>query len=253
MRTCRLRLLPRPITIGDLTASGALLEVLDADGDHRYTLNPDTVRMPRAETTAQTRDRLVQAGRLAFEAKGFNAVTVEEIAADAGYTRGAFYQHFRDKAALFWEVCQRQNEKMHAELVGSLDEVAPDEASAVAQEWFDRFLTRQPLSRALAEVVTSATLSDENRKHVADLLSRQRMAISGMLTAIGGARTEEFPIPIEHFAALALAISTGISQQHEVDPKAVPASLFGLGQLLLWHGALAGATKSPSSPQSSEI
>lgn len=245
-----LGLLPRLITIGDLTASSlAFEEILGPNGDHRYTLNPDTMRMPRAETTAQTRDRLVQAGRLAFEAKGFNAVTVEEIAADAGYTRGAFYQHFRDKAALFWEVCRRQSEEMHAELAGSL-KVASDDAPAVAQEWFDRFLTRQPLARAFAEVVTSATLTDENRKRVADLLRQQRMAISEMMTAIGGARTRELPIPIEHFAALALAISTGISQQHEVDPKAVPASLFGLGQLLLWHGALAEATKGLSAQPS---
>ncbi|WP_153771198.1 TetR/AcrR family transcriptional regulator [Labrenzia sp. CE80] len=49
----------------------------------------------------QTRARIVEEARMLFNIHGFNGVTIEMIMAEAGLTRGGFYNHFKNKEALF--------------------------------------------------------------------------------------------------------------------------------------------------------
>jgi AcrR family transcriptional regulator len=55
----------------------------------------------QAERRAATSSALRTAARKLFARNGFDAVSVDDIAADAGVTRGAFYHHFDSKEALF--------------------------------------------------------------------------------------------------------------------------------------------------------
>ncbi|MFZ0529735.1 MAG: TetR/AcrR family transcriptional regulator [Propionicimonas sp.] len=45
----------------------------------------------------ETRDLIIESATKLFRARGFQAVTVERIASEAGISRGTFYLHFRDK------------------------------------------------------------------------------------------------------------------------------------------------------------
>src|SRR6185503_17372173 len=60
----------------------------------------------QAERRAATRAALVAAGRDLFGARGYDAVSSEEIVAAAGVTRGALYHHFDGKAGLFAAAAQ---------------------------------------------------------------------------------------------------------------------------------------------------
>jgi AcrR family transcriptional regulator len=51
--------------------------------------------------TAATRRRLLAAAETIFARDGFEAARLEDIAALAGYTRGAFYANFEDKGDIF--------------------------------------------------------------------------------------------------------------------------------------------------------
>ena len=53
------------------------------------------------ERTEQTRSRLLAAGRSLFARDGFEGAKLEEIASEAGYTRGALYANFESKEDLF--------------------------------------------------------------------------------------------------------------------------------------------------------
>jgi AcrR family transcriptional regulator len=50
----------------------------------------------RKESAAETREALIEAGVAAFRAEGLDA-SLDGICARAGYTRGAFYVHFKDR------------------------------------------------------------------------------------------------------------------------------------------------------------
>lgn len=51
----------------------------------------------------QVRQRIVRSARKLFNCNGYEAVSIDEVMADAGLTRGAFYFHFKSKAELYRE------------------------------------------------------------------------------------------------------------------------------------------------------
>ena len=60
--------------------------------------------MPYApEHKEQTRARIVECARRMFNRNGFEAVSIDQIMASAGLTRGGFYHHFANKEELYSE------------------------------------------------------------------------------------------------------------------------------------------------------
>jgi TetR/AcrR family transcriptional regulator, transcriptional repressor of aconitase len=73
-------------------------------------------RRTRAEQQAETRARLLEAGAEAFAAHGFEGASIDHITELAGYTRGAFYSNFADKAELLLELSATRMEAFAAAL-----------------------------------------------------------------------------------------------------------------------------------------
>jgi AcrR family transcriptional regulator len=61
----------------------------------------------RAAQKEETREALVRAGMELFAAEGLDGPSLDAICARAGYTRGAFYVHFRDRDDLLVAVMDR--------------------------------------------------------------------------------------------------------------------------------------------------
>ncbi|GAA3035880.1 transcriptional regulator, TetR family [Actinokineospora globicatena] len=68
--------------------------------------------LSRAEIQEINRDRVLDAARGEFLARGYRDAKVDEIAARAGLTRGAVYSNFPGKRALYLEVLAKQAEKL---------------------------------------------------------------------------------------------------------------------------------------------
>jgi AcrR family transcriptional regulator len=60
----------------------------------------------RAEAKQETREALIAAALAEFAEHGLDAPSLDAICARAGYTRGAFYVHFRDRADLMVAVVE---------------------------------------------------------------------------------------------------------------------------------------------------
>lgn len=77
---------------------------------------------PRQARARATRLELVNAAREIFARDGFEQARLEDIAAAAGKTRGAFYAHFRDKEDVFFAIfeddLQRDKKRIRAALQG---------------------------------------------------------------------------------------------------------------------------------------
>jgi len=58
----------------------------------------------KKEQAERTRENILKAGLKVFSEKGFAASRLEDIAREAGVTRGAIYWHFHDKLELFCEL-----------------------------------------------------------------------------------------------------------------------------------------------------
>ncbi len=75
------------------------------------------------ERAEQTRERIVDAAEQVFYRRGVARATLEEIAREAGVTRGAVYWHFADKVEVFGAVEDRARqpyEQMRAALRSSV-------------------------------------------------------------------------------------------------------------------------------------
>lgn len=80
-------------------------------------------RLTRVERRERTREDLIGAAERLFTARGFHATTVDEIALEAGYTKGAVYSNFASKEDLFFAVYERRAERAKAEAEKVIREV----------------------------------------------------------------------------------------------------------------------------------
>jgi AcrR family transcriptional regulator len=95
------------------------------------------IRLTRAESHAQTRERLLVAARQVFARHGFGGASVDMIAAEAGYSKGAIYSNFETKEAILFELLERYAEKQIADFkaIMKLDPQATRDAVNI---WLDK-------------------------------------------------------------------------------------------------------------------
>jgi AcrR family transcriptional regulator len=77
--------------------------------------------------SAETRGKLVTAGRRAFGAMGYADASMDDFTAAAGLTRGALYHHFGDKKGLF--------EAVVTEIDGEMTERLKQRAAKAPSRW----------------------------------------------------------------------------------------------------------------------
>src|SRR6202789_176035 len=70
----------------------------------------------QAARTAATRRKLLLAAEQTFARDGYEAARLEDIAARAGYTRGAFYANFASKEDIFFALLEQTVERRIAEV-----------------------------------------------------------------------------------------------------------------------------------------
>lgn len=73
-------------------------------------------------TSLQRREQLIQVGRSLFASKGFEAVSVEEIAASAKVSKPIVYEHFGGKEGLYAVVVDREMRALTSALTSALTE-----------------------------------------------------------------------------------------------------------------------------------
>jgi AcrR family transcriptional regulator len=100
-------------------------------------MSPSTTRAParprrstQAERSAQTRGALLESAARGLSRYGYGNLVLEQVAAEAGYTRGALYHQFRGKEDLVLAVVKWVDESWRRE-VGELVDEQPDPAAAL--------------------------------------------------------------------------------------------------------------------------
>ena len=87
-------------------------------------------------TSYQRREQLIEIGRSLFASKGFEAVSVEEIAATAKVSKPIVYEHFGGKEGLYAVVVDREMRALTDTLVNALsDPQAHPRQSWNARRW----------------------------------------------------------------------------------------------------------------------
>lgn len=96
-------------------------------------MTPAAAKRPRstqAERSARSRSALLESAARGLSRHGYANLVLEEVARDAGYTRGALYHQFKGKEDLALAVLEWVDETWWPE-VGALPEGQPDAAAGL--------------------------------------------------------------------------------------------------------------------------
>ncbi len=107
--------------------------------------------MQRHLAKRRTREALLNAGLAEFAARGFDIPSLDGICARAGYTRGAFYVHFRDRDDLLVAVAERALKRFLDALI------------ATGNQAYDLRRTVDQFMGGVAAAVATATRSRRRR------------------------------------------------------------------------------------------
>src|ERR1043165_3499534 len=79
---------------------------------------PKRQRLSREEQKAERTQQLLDAARVMFMQKGYEAVTIDHVAEHAGYSRMPVYTLFGDKQNLFFELWRTATGELTTALIG---------------------------------------------------------------------------------------------------------------------------------------
>ncbi|MBT8485835.1 MAG: TetR/AcrR family transcriptional regulator [Phycisphaerales bacterium] len=154
-----------------------------------------------AEAKQRTRERLLEAGRSLFSARGVDGTTARELAAAAGVAAGTIFNYFPSKEALAAEIVAEATEGARETLVARL---RSRPAGSLAETLFGliaaelRALDRY--RRFAAEVIASGTNADAMR--------RAHLATMADMLATHGHADEATPVGTELYWTLYVGVLT---------------------------------------------
>jgi AcrR family transcriptional regulator len=180
-------------------------------------------RLTREESRDLTRQRLLEAAAVIIARKGLSGASVEDIAAHAGYTRGAFHSNFRSKADLFIELLKRDHRDVQQELQRILGAGLSREDMQRQLQMFYGQLYRGSISYVLwAEARLQALRDARFRARLSALLLEKRDMIAYFITQFGKVLETEAPAPAGDLAFATMALIDGMRFYNACMPGELP-------------------------------
>ena len=196
-------------------------------------------RPTRIERSVQTRAALLRSASRTICELGMQGASIDRIAAEAGYTKGAFYVHFASKEDLFLAMLDEHFAAELARLDAMLAGVGdPAQEARRAAEDFLQHVDADPQWRRLyQEFATHAARHDAFR---AELAARQR-ALRERMASIFERWAADFgvtpPVPPADVAAMTFFMADGFLLDQIIDPELDPR-LYGRMFEVFMHGLI---------------
>jgi AcrR family transcriptional regulator len=206
-------------------------------------------RLTQAERRDETRDQLIAAAARVFSRRGFHGTSLEAIAEEAGFSRGAVYYNFADKEELFLELLDRRCAERAQDLRGVFAEVdegdvdaTARQAGVAAQHALDA-MTGDPEWRALyLEFLAHAARDPAFRRRFGRRTQEMRSALEEVVVQRTGPFADALDMEPEQLAVVIDALGTGLWASHMLHgARAVPPDLFSKALALVVEGIAARA------------
>lgn len=210
-------------------------------------------RLSRAEQNDRNRGLLLDAARSIFLAQGYHGATVDKIADEAGFSKGAVYSQFGNKADMFLALLDqsiderlRDNAERAQQLSGEHDLVA------LVQQFAARQSADREWGLLLIEFRAHASRDPELNSRYAAAHERTIRGLAAILTGLYERAGLEPPLPAADLAQLLLALSAGMQLEQAAIPGAMEAPVRDkvLTRIMAAPGAREhGSLRSPTSPE----
>jgi AcrR family transcriptional regulator len=185
-------------------------------------------RVRTRPTRDETRDKLFEAAARVFEDQGTGGASIEAIAAEAGFTRGAFYSNFASKEELIIAMLEdhvEQSIRRNLDLLAkhkNLDDFL-DALKSMDRGRQDP-LGRSPLLHM--EMILFVARAEKRRPELAKRLRARRKLIADIVETTLKDSGRPAALNASWTAAVVLALEDGFRLHRLIDPETTPAESF---------------------------
>jgi AcrR family transcriptional regulator len=204
-------------------------------------------RLSRKQKQAHTRTCLMESAAKVFARRGLQQASIDEVAGDAGFTKGAFYANFKSKEELFLAMLDER----FAQRIEQIDRVwtsegdLQDKARRSGQDFAD-YLSDDEWSRLFFEFAAYAARNEDFRQ---ELVTRYR-ALRDRVADLYRRRKDEMGIEPsvspEQVAVMTFAMANGLALEKLLEPDVVADDAFGTMLVAFFAGL--GATSGAEAP-----
>ncbi|MFW2238942.1 TetR/AcrR family transcriptional regulator [Rhodococcus opacus] len=176
-------------------------------------------RLTRSESQARTRAHLVATARDLFLADGYAATSLEKVADEAGYSKGAVYSNFKNKKELCLEVLgliHATKGQEIAEALGGGDTM--EERLEAFQSWAEKTLGDVGWTMLEFELIVLSRHDPELRDALTATLGVAREITVTLLKSFTDSLGVVLPVPAEDAAGSILSLGVGLGIQRAIDP-----------------------------------
>jgi len=171
-------------------------------------------RLTRRESRALTRQSLVTAARRIFLSRGFHASSLEEIALEAGVTKGAVYSNFAGKGELFLAIFDQHIEERLRAYAADMAALPVERLESLARKHARVILAKggqeTRWARLQAEVWAHASDDPELRSALTERRERMLNGVAALVEKIAEIVGVEFALPPREVARAAGGLARGL-------------------------------------------
>ena len=185
-------------------------------------------RVRTRPTRDDTRDKLFEAAARVFEEQGIGGVSIEAIAAAAGFSRGAFYSNFKSKDELIIAMIEdhvARSIRRNLDLLARHNNLADyiDALKSMDRSRQDP-LARSPLLHM--EMILFVARAEKRRPELAQRLRARRKLIADIVETASRNSGKNGSLNPAWTGAIVLALEDGFRLHRLIDPETTPADSF---------------------------
>jgi AcrR family transcriptional regulator len=204
---------------------------------------PGAERLTRKQRQARTRSSLMEAAARICASRGLQRTSIDEIAAAAGFTKGAFYANFASKEDLFLAMLEeRFDERLgQIEALSQTDSAVEEQARAAGED-FARQLAGEPeWQRLFFEFAAHAGRDEGFRVQLVSRYSDLRDGIAAVFARRADNLDFSLPVQAPELALMTFAMANGYALERMLEPGEASEDLFGKMLVIFFAGLRAMA------------
>jgi AcrR family transcriptional regulator len=193
-------------------------------------------RLTRVEQSLRNRELVLAAARRMFLERGYHGASLEQIADEAGFSKGVVYSQFESKADLFLGLLEQRIEERNREITRLVDGlVASDGLSldhglrALVEHASERDRADAEWGLLVIEFRVHAARNPELNRRYGEMHERTVAGVAGVVARVYDRAGQALPLPAPELARLLLTVAAGARLEQatnsEVLPNAVVAEL----------------------------
>lgn len=207
---------------------------------------PAPLKLDRRRTAAKpqpgeasSREQLLAAASRVFARAGYHGASMNEIAAEAGFSKGALYWNFASKDELFFALLDELDEQVRTLVAASITAPVGEERTGELSRGLSAVLADSRDVVLLFHEYSALAVRDPQ---VAERYARRNARLREQIAEAMRTRHEHLGVPLaisaERLATALIALVDGLSIQQLTEPEAVPEDLFGQIAALIEDGMI---------------